>query len=123
MLVLSPVSAPPSASPQIPLGEARGQFAISPQANPDRSLSGVGSAAGTNTAGELGVGSSSGAAAGNGAGNGAGDRRAAARGGEGQAAAAVWARELRPVQGTGLEPVTEPEPGRARVLAQDRLPA
>ena len=37
------------------------------------------------------------------------------------AAAAVWARELRPVQGTGLEPVTEP--GRARVLAQDRLPA
>ena len=68
-LVLSPVPAPPSASPQIPQGEARGQFTISPQAIPDRSLSGVGSAAGTNTAGALSVASSPGAAAGNGPGN------------------------------------------------------
>ena len=80
VLVLSPVSAPPSASPQIPQGEARGQFAISPQANPERSLSGVGSAAGTNTAGALGVGSSPGAAAGNGPGNGTGGPRASGQG-------------------------------------------
>ena len=40
---------------------------------------------------------------------------------EAEAAAAVWAWEVGPAQGTGLKPV--PEPGRARVLAQDRLPA
>ena len=80
MLVLSPVSAPPSASPQIPQGEARGQFTISPQVNPDRSLSAVGSAAGTNTAGALSVGSSLGAAAGNGPGNGTGGPAASGQG-------------------------------------------
>jgi len=42
---------------------------------------------------------------------------------EAEEAAAVGAWEVGPAQGTGLKPVTEPEPGRARVLAQDRLPA
>ncbi len=81
LLVLSPVSAPPGASPQIPQGEARGQFTISPQANPDRSLAAVGSAAGTNTAGALSVGSSPGAAAGNGPANVTGGPGASGQGG------------------------------------------
>jgi len=80
LLVLSPVSAPPGTSPQIPQGEARGQFTISPQANPDRSLAGVGSAAGTNTAGAVSMGSSPGAAVGNGPGNGTGGPGASGQG-------------------------------------------
>jgi|GEM_PF-4523177 hypothetical protein len=42
---------------------------------------------------------------------------------EAEAAAAVWAWEVGLAQGTELKPVTEPEPGRARVLAEERLPA
>ncbi len=80
LLVLSAVSAPPGASPQIPQGEARGQFTISPQANPDRSLAAVGSAAGANTAGALSVGSSPSAAVGNGPGNGKGGPGASGQG-------------------------------------------
>ena len=52
LLVLSAVPAPPNltSAGKVPEGEARGQFAISPNANPEQSLTGIPSGGSTNTA-------------------------------------------------------------------------
>lgn len=56
LLVLSPIPAPPARAPEIPRGEARGQFAIAPQ--PDLAMShiGPGSQAGSTSSAEMGIG-------------------------------------------------------------------
>ena len=69
LLALSPFPAPPNAAARVPEGEARGQFAISPDADLSKASSGIGAAKGIGTVGGAGTAAPSGTAIGNGSGN------------------------------------------------------
>ncbi len=71
LLALSPFPAPPNPAAKVPAGEARGQFAISPNADLSKASSGIGATAGLGRVGGTGSTAPSGSAIGNGSGNGA----------------------------------------------------
>jgi len=64
LLVLSATPAPPNPAAKVPEGEARGQFAISPQANPQQWVTGIANGPGSEAAATPGTGASPGPAEG-----------------------------------------------------------
>src|SRR5579862_1878242 len=72
LLALNPIPVPANVEPKVPQGEARGQFAISPQATSDPLLTGAGSGQGTKGANSLALGVTSGSGAGDAIGGGTG---------------------------------------------------